>query len=43
MELVDYVLRTSEKSSETIYTKLERMGFRVGQRLAEKYINYNSI
>ncbi len=37
MELVDYVIRTSEKSNETVASKLEKMGLRVGQRLAEKY------
>jgi len=37
LEMVDYVVRTSDHSCDAIYAKLERMGFRVGQRLAERY------
>jgi len=37
IEMVDYVVRTSEGSADHVFSMLERMGFRVGQRLAEKY------
>lgn len=38
MEMVDYIVRTTpgEQPNEAIFYKLERLGFRVGQRLAEK-------
>lgn len=35
--MVDYVVRTSEGSADHVFSMLERLGFRVGQRLAEKY------
>lgn len=37
IEMVDYVVRTSEGSADHVFSMLERLGFRVGQRLAEKY------
>lgn len=36
--MVDYVVKTSEGSTDHVYSMLERLGFRVGQRLAEKYL-----
>eukprot|EP00026_Physarum_polycephalum_P004079 Phypoly_transcript_04096.p1 GENE.Phypoly_transcript_04096~~Phypoly_transcript_04096.p1 ORF type:complete len:194 (-),score=38.13 Phypoly_transcript_04096:1293-1874(-) len=39
MEMVDYVVRSTpaDNASEGVFYKLERLGFRVGQRLAERY------
>eukprot|EP00128_Syssomonas_multiformis_P007025 Colp12_sorted_trinity150504_noHs@15300 len=38
MEMVDYVLRTMPNASkDDVYYKLEALGFRVGQSLAERY------
>jgi ribosomal protein S11 len=36
IEVVDTVVRTSDPSAETVNFKLERMGFRVGQKLGER-------
>ncbi len=36
MEVVETVVRTSDPSAETVNFKLERMGFRVGQKLGER-------
>ena len=37
MEIAETVVRTSDPSAETVNFKLERMGFRVGQKLGERY------
>lgn len=36
MEMVETIVRTSDPSAETVNFKLERMGFRVGQKLGER-------
>lgn len=35
MEMVDYIVRSS-KSNDQVFQTLEQLGFRVGQRLAER-------
>jgi hypothetical protein len=37
MEMVDYIVRTSN-SNDQVFQTLEQLGFRVGQRLAERFL-----
>ncbi len=37
MEMVDYIVRSS-KSNDQVFQTLEQLGFRVGQRLAERCV-----
>eukprot|EP01102_Stenamoeba_stenopodia_P003535 TRINITY_DN13657_c0_g1_i1.p1 TRINITY_DN13657_c0_g1~~TRINITY_DN13657_c0_g1_i1.p1 ORF type:complete len:178 (+),score=20.44 TRINITY_DN13657_c0_g1_i1:75-536(+) len=37
IELVDYILRSNGGNTEAAAFKLERIGFRIGQRLIERY------
>jgi hypothetical protein len=36
MEMVDYIVRNSQ-SNDQVFQTLEQLGFRVGQRLAERF------